>query len=253
MESPDFNLGGRVALITGAGRGIGLAIAKALASAGCAVAIQDLDEGVAAREAEAIVKSGGRAIPLGGDITDLALADKLVSLTARQLGGLHVLVNNASIQSQQHWTQLHRAEFDRTMHANVFMPIRLCQAAEPILRKQRWGRILNVGSIQQLTGNEVMLAYAMSKAAVENMTIALARDLGGDGVTVNNLAPGYYQTVRNPQLGTEEQRRQAGQRLPVGRVGQPQDAAGVALVLCSPAGEYITGQTIYVDGGMSIR
>jgi NAD(P)-dependent dehydrogenase (short-subunit alcohol dehydrogenase family) len=253
VEAPDFNLDGRVALITGAGRGIGLGIAKALASAGCAVAIQDIDEKVAQREADALEKSGVRAIALGGDITNVALADKLVRETVKKLGGLHILANNASVQSTQHWTKLELKEFDRTMHANVFTPIRLCQAAEKILRKQRWGRIVNVGSIQQLTGNETMLAYAMSKAALENMTIALARDFAGDGVTVNNLAPGYFHTIRNPQLSTPQQRRAAGARIPAGRVGEPADVAGIALTLCSNAGQYITGQTIYVDGGISIR
>jgi NAD(P)-dependent dehydrogenase (short-subunit alcohol dehydrogenase family) len=253
VEAPDFDLTGRVALITGAGRGIGLAIAKALASAGCAVAIQDIDEKVAQREADALEKSGASAIALGGDITDVTLADKLVPETVKKLDGLHILINNASVQSSQHWTKLTLAEFDRTMHANLFTPIRLCQVAEPILRKQRWGRIVNVGSIQQLTGNETMLAYAMSKAALENMTIALARDLAGEGVTVNNLAPGYFRTIRNPQLHSPKERRKAGSHIPAGRVGEPGDAGGIALVLCSDAGQYITGQTIYIDGGMGIR
>ena len=253
MEAPDFNLSGRVALITGAARGIGLGIAHALASAGCAVAIQDLDEDVARREVEAIEKSGGRAIALGGDITDVTLSDRLVRDTMKQLGGLHILVNNASIQSTQRWTALDLKEFDRTMHANLFTPIRLCQAADRILREQRWGRVVNVGSIQQIAGNETMLAYAMSKAAMENMTLALARDYAGDGVTVNNLSPGYFQTLRNPQLDSGDERRRAGAKIPLGRVGQPKDLGGIALTLCSDAGQYITGQTIYVDGGMSAR
>jgi glucose 1-dehydrogenase len=253
IPPPDFNLDGRVALITGAGRGIGLGIAKALASAGCAIAIQDIDEKVARREAAALGKGGVRAIALGGDITNVALPDKLVRETVKKLGGLHIVINNASIQSWQNWTKLELKEFDRTMHANVFTPIRLCQAAEPTLRKQKWGRIINVGSIQQLTGNETMLAYAMSKAALENMTIALARDFAGDGITVNNLAPGYFHTIRNPQLDRAAERRRAGSRIPVGRVGEPGDVGGIALTLCSEAGQYITGQTIYVDGGISIR
>ena len=254
MEAPDFNLSGRVALITGAGRGIGLGIARALASAGCAIAIQDLDRDVARDAATGIQKSGGgRAIALGGDITDVKRTDRLVRDTIKQLGGLHILVNNASVQSHQHWTGLTLKEFDRTMLANCFTPIRLCQAAAEILREQRWGRILNVGSIQQMTGNETMLAYAMSKAALANMTLALARDFAGDGVTVNNLAPGYFHTVRNPQLDSAQERRKAGARIPLGRVGQPADAGGIALLLCSQAGQYITGQTIYVDGGISAR
>ena len=253
LQPPDFDLTDRVALITGAGRGIGLAIAQALASAGCAVAIQDIDEKVAQREADAIVDAGGRAIALGGDITDMSLAEALVTDCVKKLRGLHILINNASIQSGEDWRTLDLEKFDRTMHANIFTPIRLCQAAEPIMRKQRWGRIINVGSIQQMTGNEDMLAYAMSKAALENMTIALARDLAEVGITVNNLAPGYFRTIRNPQLAKPDERRRAGSHIPIGRVGEPQDAAGIALLLCSNAGQYITGQTIYVDGGMGTR
>jgi NAD(P)-dependent dehydrogenase (short-subunit alcohol dehydrogenase family) len=253
LEPPDFDLSGRVALITGAGRGIGLGIAKALASAGCAVAIQDIDEKVARREADAMKKAGVRAIALGGDISNVAIGEKLVRDTVKKLGGLHILVNNASIQSHAHWTKLAVKDFNRTMHANLFTPIVLCQAAEPIFRKQGWGRIVNIGSIQQRTGNERMLDYAMGKAALENMTFALARDLAKAGVTVNNIAPGYFLTIRNPQLKSAAERRKASEWIPVGRVGQPQDVAGVALLLCSPAGAYITGQTIYVDGGMAIR
>src|SRR5688572_3039635 len=238
MEGPDFSLNGRVALLTGAGRGIGLGIAMALASAGCAVAIQDLDLEVAKEAGEAIERVGGRAIAMGGDVVEPSLASRLVADTVAALGGLHILINNASIQSSRHWTKLTLEDFERTMRANLFTPIALCQHAEPILRKQKWGRILNIGSIQQLTGNEQMLDYAMGKAALESMTIALARDFAADGVTVNNLAPGYFRTLRNPQLSTPEQRHRAGAHIPAGRVGQPEDAGGVALLLCSPAGQY---------------
>src|SRR5439155_10786076 len=146
---PDFNLTGCVALVTGAARGIGLGIVSALASAGCAVAIQDLDVKEAKKRVREIEQSGGRAIALGGNIEDPAIADKLVAATVKSLGGLHILVNNASVQSRQRWTKLSTAECDRTFHANVATPMRLCQQVEPIFRRQRWGRILNVGSIQQ--------------------------------------------------------------------------------------------------------
>jgi len=254
MNAPDFNLSGRVALVTGAARGIGLAIAQALVSAESAVAIQDIDLDEATRAAEAITRADGRAIGLGGDVTDTSLAARLVDETTRQLGGLHILINNAAIQSRQRWTQLSLEELERTFRANIATPVLLCQRAEPILRGQKWGRIVNVGSIQQILGNENMLAYAMSKAALENMTRGLARDFARDGVTVNLLSPGYFNTIRNVEaLGEPEKRAAAGRRIAAGRVGEPQDAAGLALVLCSPAGEYITGQTIFVDGGMSVQ
>ena len=242
------------ALVTGAARGIGLAIVHALAWAGCAVAIQDLDLAEAKKRARELNEAGDvRAIALGGNIEKPALANKLVAQTVKSLGGLHILVNNASVQSRQRWTELDLKEFDRTMDANVATPMRLCAAAEPIFRRQRWGRIVNIGSIQQLSGNENMLAYAMSKVALANMTIALARDLAPVGITVNMIAPGYFNTLRNPRLHSEAGRRDAGSRIPAGRVGEPRDVAGAALALCSPAGQYITGQVLYVDGGLSVK
>ena len=255
IDVPDFRLDGRVALVTGAARGIGWAIVSALMSAGCAVAIQDLDQSEAKKRARELNETGStaHAMALGGNIENPALAEKLVAQTIKSLGGLHILVNNASVQSRQRWTELSVKEFDRTFHANVATPMRLCAAAEPIFRKQRWGRILNIGSIQQRSGNENMLAYAMSKVALENMTIALARDLMPFGVTVNMIAPGYFNTLRNPKLHSSAGRRKAGAKIPAGRVGEPGDVAGAALMLCSPAADYITGQTLFVDGGLSVQ
>jgi len=253
-DAPDFSLEGRVALVTGAARGIGLAIVRALAWAGCAVAIQDLDLAEAKKVAGSLnVASAAHAIALGGSTENPTLAETWVARTIKSLGGLHILINNASVQSRQRWTELAVREFDRTLHANVAMPMRLCAAAEPVFRRQRFGRIVNIGSIQQLSGNENMLAYAMSKAALANLTIALARDLAPAGVTVNMISPGYFHTARNPKLRTEAGRRKAGARIPAGRVGEPRDCAGAALLLCSPAGEYITGQVLYVDGGLSVQ
>jgi glucose 1-dehydrogenase len=246
----NFDLSGKVALLTGAGRGIGLAMAQALSAAGCAVAIQDVDEQVAKAEAAKLP----RAVGLGGDITNLAVAPKLVTATREQLGGIHILINNGSVQLRKTWLNETRETFDQTLHGNVLLPVLLAQQVSDIFRRQKWGRIINVGSIQQQRGNERMLSYAASKAALENITKALARDFAGDGVTVNLIAPGYINTLRNVEkLGTPEGRAQAGQHIPAGRVGEPEDCAGIALLLCSDAASYITGQTIYVDGGLSVQ
>ena len=255
MQGPNFRMDGRAALITGAARGIGLAIAKALAAAGCGVAIQDIDIEIARAEAQAILQAGGKAIALGGDIADLSLPPRLVQEAVRQLGGLHVLVNNAAIQSIRPWLQLPVQEIAAQVNADFVFPILLCQQAVPIFRAQGWGRILNIGSVQQRKGNPDMLPYAMCKAALENMTRALARGLAADGITVNLLAPGYFNTWRNrgdfrsPQELIDKGR----QYVPLGRIGEPDDCAGAALLLCSDAGGYITGQSIYIDGGISVR
>jgi NAD(P)-dependent dehydrogenase (short-subunit alcohol dehydrogenase family) len=257
MKSVDelFRLDGRVALLTGAGRGIGLAMAKALATAGCAVAIQDIDLEVARAEAKKINEQGGRAIALGGDVCDLSLPAKLVAEVVRELGGLHVLVNNAAIQDEKHWMKVTAEEMQQQIRADLVSPILFCQLVTPIFRKQRWGRIVNLGSVQQRAGNPDMLPYSLCKAAVEKLTTALARDLAGDQITVNLIAPGWINTYRNEHnFSSPQDKAEKGKRVvPIGRVGEPSDFAGVILLLCSDAGEYITGQWIYVDGGLSGR
>lgn len=253
MIFDSFDLSGRAALITGAGRGIGRAIAHALAEAGCAVAIQDLQLEVA--QAAALELPGGtRALALGGDIADTANTHSLVEQTAAAFGSFDILINNAAIQQPLHWTELQAEDALRQLNANVVTPIALCQAAAVYFKRQQWGRILNIGSIQGLKGNASMLPYSASKAAIENLTRALARDLAREGVTVNCLSPGYFDTWRNraefPDAAVKVER---GKIVPVGRIGEPEDCAALALLLCSEAGSYITGQTILVDGGLSLR
>jgi NAD(P)-dependent dehydrogenase (short-subunit alcohol dehydrogenase family) len=254
MQLPDFSVKDRVALLTGAGRGIGLAIARALAAGGAAVAIQDIDEGVAVAEADAINRAGGRAMALGGDASDLSIAETLVNKTVEQFGGLHILVNNAAVQKHMPFLDYPLEEMQRQLNANILLTTRLCQLAIPHMQAAKWGRILNIGSVQGRHGNTEMPAYAMSKAALENLTRALGRKFGRDGITANNLAPGYFDTYRNAnEFQTPQMKADRGKGIPAGRVGDPEDCAGLAILLCSRAGEYINGQTIYVDGGITAR
>jgi NAD(P)-dependent dehydrogenase (short-subunit alcohol dehydrogenase family) len=253
MVPAGFDMTGKVALLTGAGRGIGLAIAKQFAAAGCAVAIQDIDLSVAQTAATEIERVGGRAMAIDGDAGDLALAARCVAAVQRELGGLHVLVNNAAIQQRADWLTQDPAEMLHTLSTNLVSPILFCRAAVPIFRAQRWGRILNIGSIQGRSGNIGMLPYSLSKSALATFTKALARELGRDGITVNCIAPGWIaSTLRNRNdFSSEQDKKDKGKRLTAGRVGEPEDMAGMALTLCTDAGAYVTGQTIYVDGGMS--
>jgi glucose 1-dehydrogenase len=255
MTGPNFDMSGRVALITGSGRGIGLAMAEALASAGCAVAIQDIEQEVAEREAARIRGHGGRAVALGGDVTDLSLPPLLVRQTVAELGGLHVLINNAAIQVRKDWRELSVEEIEQQVRADQIAPLLLCQQAVPIFTAQKYGRIINLGSVQQRTAEGGMLAYAMSKAALELQTRVLARHLASQQVTVNMISPGYFDTWRNRNdFRDAEHKAEKGKKfVPLGRIGEPADCAGVALLLCSEAGGYITGQTIYVDGGITLR
>lgn len=254
MERMEFKLDGRVALLTGAGRGIGLGIAKALAAHGAAVAIQDLDLSVAEAEAEQLRAQGASAMALGGDLTDLEQVAKIAPQVVHRLGGVDILINNGAIQIHRHWQEVTVAEMQRQVNADQLAPIVLSQAVVPHMRAQRWGRIIHIGSIQQRTGNENMPVYAMSKAALVNLTLAMARDLARDQVTVNLLAPGYFNTFRNRKDFPDAQSLiDTGRKIPVGRIGEPRDCAGAALLLASDAGDYITGQTIYIDGGLSAR
>ena len=254
MFSDRIRLDGKVALITGSGRGIGLAIAEAFADCGAAVAVQDIDLNVAQVSAEQInQRGGGRAIALGGDINDLTLPDRLVNEVNAKLGGFHILVNNASIQSSDNWLNVSVEKMQQEFGADLISPILFCQAAARIMKPQRYGRIINLGSIQQVTANAKMLAYSLSKSAIEKLSTCLARELAKDMITVNTIAPGWVAgTVRNEgNFKNEQDKIEKGKKhIPLGRVGEPSDCAGTAVLLCSEAGEYITGQTIYITGGM---
>lgn len=253
MQLPDFSVSGKVALFTGAGRGIGLGMAKALAAGGAAVAIQDIDESVARAEADAINAAGGRAVALGGDPTDLSLPERLVEQTTAALGPIDILVNNGSIQRAAEWTEHTVEQMRHEFDANVIAAARLCQLTVPRMAEAKWGRVINMSSIQARSGNPGMLAYSMSRAAMPNLTTGLARRYARDGVTINCIAPGFFDTWRNREgFDTPEKRANAGKNwVPMGRAGRPEECAGLCLLLCSRAGEYITGQMIYVDGGLS--
>lgn len=248
-----FRLDGRVALITGAGRGIGLAMARTLAAVGASVAITDIDLPVAQSEADRINADGGRAIAIGGDVVDPAFAKQAVEQTLEQLGGLHILVNGAAIQFQQHWTEETLEQIEQQLAADLVTPLLLCKQVIPHFQQQRFGRIINMGSVQQKKANPGMMTYSLCKGALEKLTMGLARHLAKDQITVNCIAPGWINmTYRNRvDLSSPERAIERGQHIPVGRLGEPADFDGITLLLCGPAGEYITGQTIFVDGGMS--
>ncbi len=251
MAGWSIDLTGKVALITGAGRGIGLAMAQALTAAGAAVAIQDIDLDIAKGEAASINAAGGRAIAIGGDVSDLAQAPPMVEQTIQSLGGLHILINNAALQRYDHWSTIPIDEAERQLRANLLTPLRLCQLVNDRFRSQQWGRIINLSSVQCRRGNPGMPVYAMTKSAIINLTSALAQDLGKLGITVNAIAPGVVATYRNETvLADQETVARWVKSIPVGRIGQPKDAAGLAVFLCSEAADYITGQTIFVDGGL---
>jgi glucose 1-dehydrogenase len=250
-----FDLTGRSALLTGAGRGIGLALARTLAGAGCAVAVQDIDGAVARSAADGINAAGGRAVAFDGDLGDLSLPARLVAEAADALGGLHVLVNNGSIQIPRPWIEAVPVDMERQLRVNLVSPVLFCQQVVPIFRRQRFGRIVNVGSVQQRRANPAMLAYSLSKGGLEKLTLGLARELAKDNITVNQIAPGWINhTVRNRGdfASQADVERIASEAVPMGRIGEPEDLCGVVLLMCSDAGSYMTGQNVFIDGAMGL-
>ena len=183
----------------------------------------------------------------------MTLPGNLVNEVNAKLGGFHILVNNASIQSSEDWLNVSVEKMQREFAADLISPILFCQAAARIMKPQGYGRIINLGSIQQVTANAKMLAYSLSKSAIEKLSTCLARELAKDKITVNTIAPGWFAgTVRNEgNFKNEQDKIEKGKKhIPLGRIGEPSDCAGAAVLLCSEAGEYITGQTIYITGGM---
>jgi gluconate 5-dehydrogenase len=254
MHLDRFNLTGKVALITGSGRGIGLAMGEALAEAGACVVLHDIELPVAQAAAQAINDRGGKAVAFGGDISDLSLPERLVNDAASAFGGLHILINNASIQTHIKWLDVDLQTIQQQINADLVSPILFCQCATRIFKPQKFGRIINLGSIQGMKGNPNFFPYSICKGALQTLTTALATDLVKDGITVNLIAPGWMRTHRNRHdLASDEDLVQKGKWVPIGRIGEAADCAGAAILLCSAAGEYITGQSIYIDGGMSVR
>lgn len=249
-----FRLTGRTALVTGARREIGRSIALALAGAGARLAIHHAGTEQEAADAAAVVAeitaAGGQARAFGQDFTrDDAGVTLAAAVTA--WAEVDILVLNASIELPETLEAITREHFDRQIAVNLRTTLELFQALLPPMAERGWGRVLTIGSVQQVRPHPRMLVYAGTKAAQLNWAWNLARQFGGQGITVNNLAPGAIRTARNrDQMVTEE--ASLVERIPVGRLGRPDDLAGAALLLCSDAGSYINGVNLYVDGGRSV-
>ena len=241
----------KTALITGSSRGIGRAIAIALAQDGYEVILHCAGNVAKAEEAKAQIEAdGGTARIIKADLCDLDAACEL----AKQAGDVDVLVLNASLQIPKAWNEISREECMLQLNCNFVSSLLLIQAFAPAMQKKKWGRIITIGSVQERKPHPNMLIYSASKAAQTNMVQSLSLQLAKDGITVNNIAPGVIYTDRNVEaLSDAAYAQKVTATIPVGFYGEPEDCAGMVRLLCSEAGRYITGQSIYIDGGKGVQ
>jgi len=244
--NPKFE--GQVALVTGASRGIGAAIAAELAQRGLKViGTATTEEGAARITAALAGHAGCRGAML--DVNDAAGGQALVDEIAKEHGGLHVLVNNAGITRDMLAMRLKDEDWDAVLDTNLKAVFRMSRAVMRTMMKQRYGRIISITSVVGASGNPGQANYAAAKAGVAGMTRALARELGSRGITVNCVAPGFIETDMTAALPEEQQKALLGQ-IPLGHLGKPADIAHAVAFLASPQANYVTGQELHVNGGM---
>lgn len=254
MKHTMFSLEGKRALVTGSTRGIGRAILLALSEAGARVIAHGLETRESALE---ILAEGENPeedfLYIAGDLGVAEGGRRLAETVLSQAGPVDIVVLNASIQVRRPWSDISAEEADMQMQANFHGSREILQILIPPMQEKGWGRVLTIGSVQQTRPHPDMLVYAASKAAQMSLVRSLARQLAPTGITVNNLAPGVILTDRNiSALADETYAGRVRNSIPCAFFGEPQDCAGAVLLLCSDAGRYITGQNLYVDGGMSL-
>ena len=244
----DVQFAGQVALVTGASRGIGAAIAFQLASQGLKViGTATTDDGAAKISQTLAPFSGCKGVTL--NVTDAAAVDSVVDAVVKEYGGLHVLVNNAGITRDMLAMRLKDEEWDAVIDTNLRAVFRMSRAVMRTMMKQRYGRIISITSVVGAAGNPGQANYAAAKAGVAGMTRALARELGSRNITVNCVAPGFIETDMTASLPPEQQKALLGQ-IPLGHLGKPADIAHAVAYLASPLAAYVTGQELHVNGGM---
>ena len=239
---------GQVALVTGASRGIGAAIALELAKRGLKVigtATTDLGADNISRALGAFAGCSGRTL----DVNDMQAAEGLIGSIVKDFGGLQVLVNNAGITRDNLAMRMKDDEWDAVLDTNLKAVFRMSRAVMRTMMKQRYGRIISITSVVGASGNAGQANYAAAKAGVAGMTRALARELGSRNITVNCVAPGFIETDMTAGLPEDQQKALLSQ-IPLGHLGKPSDIAHAVAYLASPQADYVTGQVLHVNGGM---
>ena len=245
-------LAGKTALVTGGSRGIGRAVCLELAARGANVALCYAGNREAAgKTAEECRALGARVLAVQGDVARLPDCEAAFQAAEEALGPVDILVNNAGITRDGLLLRMKEEDLDRVLEVNLKGVFHCMKLAARGMSRRRWGRIISMSSVVGLHGNAGQVNYAASKAGVIGMTKSLAKELGGRGVTVNAIAPGFIDTDMTAVL-PEEVRGKLLASIPLGRLGRPEDVARTAAFLAGPGGDYITGQVISVDGGMGI-
>ncbi|MTJ80078.1 MAG: SDR family oxidoreductase [Telmatospirillum sp.] len=270
-------LAGKVAIVTGAGRGIGRSIALKLASEGARLVVNDLDEEPAAQTVAAIAAVGGEAVACPGSVTDAAFADRFIGTATGRFGGLDIIINNAGYTWDTVVQKMTDEQWDAILDVHLKAPFRILRSAQPVLKELARAdvaagrpvvrKVVNVSSVAGLFGNAGQANYAAAKAGILGLTMTLAKEWGRLNVTVNAVAFGLIRTRltegaageteasiagRDIRLGVNPELLAAMERaIPLGRAGTPEDAAGAVYLLCLPESDYISGQTLMCTGGLT--
>ena len=243
-------LKGKCALVTGASRGIGKAIALKLASLGANLVLNYRNSEAEAIEVENAVKDMGvDAISVKGDISKLADVENLVAAAKEKFGAVDIMVNNAGITKDTLILRMKEEDFDKVIDVNLKGVFNCLKTITPVMVRQKHGKIINLSSVVGISGNAGQVNYAASKAGVIGMTKSLAKEVGSRGINVNAVAPGFIETDMTDVLG-DKYKAEIKKNIPLKKLGKPEDVADVVAFLASESSDYVTGQVIHVDGGM---
>jgi NAD(P)-dependent dehydrogenase (short-subunit alcohol dehydrogenase family) len=250
MQFPNFSLNGRIALVTGGSRGIGRAIALALAHAGADVAISGRTTSQLQDTTGEINVLGRKALAVTADVSKVQNIEKMIDTVVKEFGKVDILVNNAGINKRTPSLEMTEELWDSIIDTNLKAAFFCSQAAGRHMLKQKKGKIINIGSLTSQIGMATIVPYGASKTGILGLTRALAAEWARYGINVNAIGPGYHETdLTRPLLQNKEWRAKLDPRIPLGRVGTTEDLMGVAVFLASDASDYVSGEIIYVDGG----